>query len=177
MDALIYGLKTLRIPAIATAIGLSFISTLATAELKRPTDPDSLAKRVGMTAIYDEGMSGVVAQGFQDDVDYLMEVVDQTGPTDQAPEIALMTVFQVAIPFLSAFSDYTISGVAYDDPEAERVIFNADSTVTPILPDRIGEVAYRDFKAKDSTGAPLGDVVFEDIRLLNNSTIKLIGSD
>lgn len=54
MDDLINGLKTLRIPAIATAIGLSFISAPATAELKRPTDPDSLAKRVGMTAIYDE---------------------------------------------------------------------------------------------------------------------------
>lgn len=177
MDDLINGLKTLRIPAIATAIGLSFISAPATAELKRPTDPDSLAKRVGMTAIYDEGMSGVVAQGFQDDVDYLMEVVDQTGPTDQAPEIALMTVFQVAIPFLSAFSDYTISGVAYDDPEAERVIFNADSTVTLILPDRIGEIAYRNFKARDSSGAAMGDIVFDEIRLLENSTLKLIGTD
>jgi hypothetical protein len=177
MDALINGLKTLRIPQVIFAVGVSLVSTLAAAEFERPTDPDSLAKRVGMTAIYDEGMSGVVAQGFQDDVDYLMAVVEQTGPSDQAPEIALMSVFQITIPFLSAFSDYTISGVAYDDPEAERVIFNADSTVTLILPDRIGEVAYRDFKAKDSTGAPLGDVVFEDIRLLNNSTIKLIGSD
>ena len=177
MDALFNGLKTLRIPSIVAALSLSVISTPVFAEFKRPTDQDSLAKRVGMTAIYDEGMSGVVAQGLQDDVDYLMEVVDQTGPTDQAPEIALMTVFQVAIPFLSAFSEYSISGVAYDDPEAERVIFNSDSTVTLILPDRIGEVAYRDFKAKDSSGAPLGDVVFEDIRLINNSTIKLVGSD
>ena len=177
MDALIYGLKTLRIPAIATAIGLSFISTSATAEFKRPTDPDSLAKRVGMTAIYDEGMSGVVAQGFQDDVDYLMEVVDQTGSTDQAPEIALMTVFQIAIPILPAFSGYTISGVEYDDPESERVIFNADSTVTLVLPDRIGEIAYRDFKARDSSGAAMGDIVFDEIRLLENSTLKLIGTE
>ncbi|SIS76069.1 hypothetical protein SAMN05421686_104158 [Thalassolituus maritimus] len=177
MDALLNGLKTLRIPLTATAIGLSLISISAFAESKRPTDPESLAKRVGMTAIYDEGMSEVVAQGFQDDVDYLMEVVEQTGPNDQAPEIALMTVLQTAIPFLPAFSGYTISGVEYDDPEAERVIFNADATVTLILPDRIGEIAYRDFKARDSSGAAMGDIVFDEIRLLENSTLKLIGTD
>ena len=177
MDALFNGLKTLRIPSIVAALGLSVISASTFAEFKRPTDQDSLAKRVGMTAIYDEGMSGVVAQGFQDDVDYLMEVVDQTGPTDQAPEIALMASIQTALPFLQMFSDYTISGVEYDDPEAERVIFNADATVTLILPDRIGEIAYRDFKAKDSSGAPMGDIIFDDVRLLENSTLKLIGSD
>ena len=177
MDALFNGLKTLRIPSITAALGLGVISASTFAEFKRPTDQDSLAKRVGMTAIYDEGMSGVVAQGFQDDVDYLMEVVDQTGPADQAPEIALMTVLQVAVPFLPAFSGYKITGVEYDDPEAERVIFNSDSTVTLVLPDRIGEIAYWDFKAKDSSGAPLGDVVFDDIRLLENSTLTLIGSN
>lgn len=177
MDALLNGLKTLRIPVIATAIGLSLISISAFAESKIPTDPESLAERVGMTAIYDEGMSEVVAQGFQDDVDYLMEVVEQTGPNNQAPEIALMTVLQTAIPFLPAFSGYTISGVEYDDPEAERVIFNADATVTLILPDRIGEIAYRNFKARDSSGAAMGDIVFDEIRLLENSTLKLIGTD
>ena len=177
MDALLNGLKTLRIPVIATAIGLSLISISAFAESKIPTDPESLAKRVGMTAIYDEGMSEVVAQGCQDDVDFLMEVVEQTGPNDQAPEIALMTVLQTAIPFLPAFSGYTISGVEYDDPEAERVIFNADATVTLILPDRIGEIAYRNFKARDSSGAAMGDIVFDEIRLLENSTLKLIGTD
>ena len=177
MDALLNGLKTLRIPVIATAIGISLISISAFAESKIPTDPESLAERVGMTAIYDEGMSEVVAQGFQDDVDYLMEVVEQTGPNNQAPEIALMTVLQTAIPFLPAFSGYTISGVEYDDPEAERVIFNADATVTLILPDRIGEIAYRDFKARDSSGAAMGDIVFDEIRLLENSTLKLIGTD
>lgn len=177
MDALSNGLKTFRIASMVTAIGLSIVSTSAFAEFKRPTDPDSLAKRVGMTAIYDEGMSDVVAQGFQDDIDYLMEVVDQTGPTDQAPEIALMASIQTALPFLQVFSGYTISGVEYDDPEAERVIFNADATVTLILPDRIGEIAYRDFKARDSSGAPMGDIIFDDVRLLENSTLKLIGSD
>ncbi len=177
MDALSNGLKTFRIASLVTTVGLSIMSTSAFAEFKRPTDPDSLAKRVGMTAIYDEGMSGVVAQGFQDDIDYLMEVVDQTGPTDQAPEIALMAVLQTAIPFLPAFSGYTITGIEYDDPEAERVIFNADATVTLILPDRIGEIAYRDFKAKDSSGAPMGDIIYDDVRLLETSTLKLIGSD
>jgi hypothetical protein len=177
MDALFNGLKTFRIASLVTTIGLSIMSTSAFAEFKRPTDPDSLAKRVGMAAIYDEGMSGVVAQGFQDDIDYLMEVVDQTGPSDQAPEIALMAALQTAIPFIPAFSGYTITGIEYDDPDAERVIFNADATVTLILPDRIGEIAYRDFKARDSSGAPMGDIIFDDVRLLENSTLKLIGSD
>ena len=88
-----------------------------------------------------------------------------------------MAVLQTAIPFLPAFSGYTITGIEYDDPEAERVIFNADATVTLILPDRIGEIAYRDFKARDSSGAAMGDIIFDDVRLLENSTLKLIGSD
>jgi hypothetical protein len=177
MDTRSKGLSRFPLKLIAVATCLGMLSGHSIAETKRPTDPASLAKRVGMTAIYDDGMSDVVAQGFSEDVDYLMDVIDQTGPSDQAPETALMTVLQIALPFLPAFSGYEISGIQYDDPEAERVIFNADATVTLVLPDRIGEIAYRDFKAKDSNGAALGDVIFSDIRLLDNSTLRLVGSD
>ena len=48
MDALSNGLKTFRIASLVTTVGLSIMSTSAFAEFKRPTDPDSLAKRVGI---------------------------------------------------------------------------------------------------------------------------------
>ena len=177
MDTRLKGFSRFPLKLIMVSTCLGLLSGYSVAETKRPTDPASLAKRVGMTAIYDDGMSKVVAQGFREDLDYLMAVVDQSGPTDQAPEIALMAAIQSAMPFLSVFTGYEISGIQYDDPEAERVIFNADATVTLVLPDRIGEIAYRDFKAKDSSGAALGDVIFSDIHLLDNSTLRLIGSD
>jgi len=173
MDAFTNGRTFAKSRILCTLLSSICVASSAFADTKRPTDPDSLAKRVGMTAIYDEGMSDVVAQGLKEDVQYLEGVVDQTGPTNQAPEIALMSALQIALPFLSTFSDYTISGVEYDDANAERVIFNADQTVTLILPDRIGEVAYIDFKARDNSGAPLGNLKFNNIRLLENSNITL----
>jgi len=177
MDAFTNGRTLTTSKILCTMLTLLGVAASAYSEPTRPTDPESLAKRVGMTAIYDEGMSDVVAQGFREDIQYLEEAANQTGPSDQAPEIALMTALQIAIPFLPTLTDYTISGVEYDDPNAERVVFNADETVTLILPDRIGEVAYIDFKARDSEGESMGDLRFNNIRLYENSTLTLISGD
>ena len=138
-----------------------------------PSDPASLAARVGMKWVEDDFMSAHVAQGFADNVEYLENVMNQTVPTDEAPETALMTATQVVVPFLQLFTDYEMSGVEYDDPLADQVIFNEDETVTLILPDRIGEIAYRNFKARDSSGAALGDIYLNDIELFEGSQIIL----
>ncbi|MEK9711299.1 MAG: hypothetical protein VW258_01925, partial [Thalassolituus sp.] len=74
---------------------------------------------------------------------------------------------------LPAFTGYEMTGIEYDDPLADKVIYNEDQTVSLILPNRIGEIAYRDFKAMDSSGAALGDIIFSEIELLDGSQLIL----
>ncbi|MEK9711298.1 MAG: hypothetical protein VW258_01920, partial [Thalassolituus sp.] len=87
--------------------GCAFASSYAVAEAQEesgvapvlPSDPASLAARVGMKWVEDDTMSAHVAQGFADNVEYLENVIEQTGPVDQAPETALMTTVEIVLPF------------------------------------------------------------------------------
>jgi len=145
----------------------------ASGHADRPTDPASLAARVGMEFISETDMSELTAKGLQDNVPYLENVVNQTGPDSAAPETAIMATLEVVLPFLNFMSGYEITDIEYDDPSGPRTIINGDDTVSLILPHRIGAVTYNEFRVLDSNGAPLGELVFSDIELKENSQIIL----
>jgi hypothetical protein len=132
------------------------------------------ARLGGMPYIQEDELSGVTAFGISEDIAYLQNVANQTGPDDDVAATALMAIFEIAVPGFGLLSEYTVTGVEYSDPNTEKSLVNADGSITVVIPDRIAEIAFYDLSFGDSEDAtPMGDLFFRDIRLIEGSRIIL----
>ena len=116
----------------------------------------------------------MTAFGISEDIAYLQNVANQTGPDDDVAATTLMAIFEIAVPGFGLLSDYTVTGVEYSDPNAEKSLVNADGSITVVIPDRIAEIAFYDLSFGDSEEVtPMGDLFFRDISLIEGSRIIL----
>lgn len=135
---------------------------------------DELYNRMHMAPLNNDYMDNVSAQGIREDVDYLIDMADNGGPDDEAGQRSFTFLVQTLLAGLNLVTDYEISDISYDDPEAERVVVNDDGSIRVLMPSRIGEIAYRNMSVKGQEGAPFGDLFFRDIRTTEGSNVVLI---
>lgn len=157
------------------AITMSAISISTSAEvLTVNSSQEAMSERAGMPFIEEGDLSNVTAFGISEDIAYLQNIANQTGPDDDVAATALMAIFEIAVPGFGLLSDYTVSGVEYDDPSGDKSIINNDGTITVVIPDRIGEILFNNFTfGDDENSSPLGVLSFRDIKLIPGSRIIL----
>lgn len=135
---------------------------------------DELYSRMHMAPLENDTMDSVSAQGIRDNADYLIDMTNNGGPDDEAGERTFMFFLESLLAGLELMTDYEISDISYDDPDARIITQNDDGSITVLLPSRIGEIAYRDLAVKGQEDSPLGDLFFRDIRTAPGSNVVLI---
>lgn len=176
-------LKALTVKKYVLGFGALTLSTVYPAFsgelLTVNSSHEAMSERLGgLTYIQEKALSEVTAFGISEDIAYLQGVANQTGPDDDVAATALIAIFDVAVPGFGLLSDYTVTGVEYSDPSADKSTLNNDGTITVLIPDRIGEIAFYDLsfgEAEETT--PMGDLFLRDIRLLEGSRIILHPAD
>jgi len=133
-----------------------------------------LEARTGMKGISDSLLSEVNAYGVREDSQYLIDLANNNGPDELGGQKFMMVLLQTVLPGLHFVSDYQITDVEYDDPEAPRSTINEDGTITLKLPSRIGEISYIDMRIGSATNAIIGNLRFKDIQLRPTSTVTLV---
>ncbi len=131
-----------------------------------------LEKRVGMKSLDEMDMGDITAQGLEENVAYLTDVMNGTASDENATESATMAIFESVLPGLNLLTDYEISGVEYYE-DGPVTTLNADGSLTVQVPKRIAEIAFRDFNIKGSNGPAFGDLVIKDLRMSPDSSITI----
>jgi len=131
-----------------------------------------LEKRVGMKSLDEIDMGDITAQGLQDNVAYLTDVINGDASDENATESATMAMFESVLPGLNLLTDYEISGVEYYE-DGPITTLNADGSLSVQVPKRIAEIAFRDINVRGSNGPAMGDLIIKDLRMTPESSITL----
>ncbi|TNC92975.1 MAG: hypothetical protein CSH36_01750 [Thalassolituus sp.] len=131
-----------------------------------------LEKRVGMKSLDEMDMGDITAQGLQDNVAYLTDVINGDASDENATESATMAMFESVLPGLNLLTDYEISGVEYYE-DGPVTTLNADGSLSVQVPKRIAEIAFRDINVRGSNGPAMGDLIIKDLRMTPESSITL----
>ena len=131
-----------------------------------------LEKRVGMKSLEDMDMGDITAQGLQENVAYLQDVLNGNASDEDASTASTMAMFESVLPGLNLLTDYEISGVEYYE-DGPVTTLNADGSLSVQVPKRIAEIAFRNLNVKGSDGPAMGDLIIKDLRMTPESSITL----
>jgi len=167
-----------RLVAAASAMLLGplqpFMATAnASIEQTQMASQAELEKRVGMKSLDEMDMGDVTAQGLQENVAYLTDVINGDASDANASESATMAIFESVLPGLNLLTDYEISGVEYYNPDGPITTMNPDGSLSVQVPKRIGEIAFRNLNIKGSNGPAMGELYIKDLRMTPESSITL----
>jgi len=127
----------------------------------------------GLTALSDQDMGTVTAQGASENLDRLQNIMANTLDTSDGGQNSLETITSLLLPATDLFdADIEMSNVTYG--KGQTNVLNADGSIEVALPTHIGEVAFRNVRVQGSENATLGDLFIKDIDLSNvNATIRI----
>lgn len=127
----------------------------------------------GLTALSDQDMGTVTAQGASENLDRLQNIMANTLDTSDGGQNSLETITSLLLPATDLFdADIEMSNVTYG--KGQTNVLNADGSIEIALPTHIGEVAFRNVRVQGSENATLGDLFIKDIDLSNvNATIRI----
>lgn len=144
----------------------------ASIEQTQMASQSELEKRVGMKSLEDMGMGDITAQGLQENVAYLQDVLNGNASDEDASTASTMAMFESVLPGLNLLTDYEISGVEYYN-DGPVTTLNADGSLSVQVPKRIAEIAFRNLNVKGSDGPAMGDLIIKDLRMTPESSITL----
>lgn len=144
----------------------------ASIEQTQMASQSELEKRVGMKSLEDMGMGDITAQGLQENVAYLQDVLNGNASDEDASTASTMAMFESVLPGLNLLTDYEISGVEYYS-DGPVTTLNADGSLSVQVPKRIAEIAFRNLNVKGSDGPAMGDLIIKDLRMTPESSITL----
>jgi len=144
----------------------------ASIEQTQMASQSELEKRVGMKALEDMDMGDITAQGLQDNVAYLQDVLNGNASDEDASTASTMAMFETVLPGLNLLTDYEISGVEYYE-DGPITTLNEDGSLTVQAPKRIAEIAFRNLNIKGVDGPAMGDLIIKDLRMTPESSITL----
>jgi hypothetical protein len=120
----------------------------------------------GLTALTDQDMGNVTAQGASNNLDRLQGIIEGTLDTSDNGQNPLETLTGLLLPATDLFdADIEISNVTYAD--GPRNVLKADGSISVALPTHIGQIAFKNVRVQGSEGQQLGDLFIKDIDLSN----------
>lgn len=118
----------------------------------------------GLTALSDDMLGDVTAQGAMQNYNQLLDVVSGSLENDGQDLDSLKSVAGLLLPATDLFdAEMEVSGVSYAD--GPRTTVNADGSVGIALPTHIEKIAFKNVRIKGSTQDHIGDLTINDINL------------
>jgi hypothetical protein len=130
-------------------------------------------KSSGLTPLNDQDMGNVTAQGVNENLDRLQNILNNTLDTSDGGQNSLETLTGLLLPATDLFdADIEMSNVTYGN--GHKNVLHADGSIEIALPTHIGQIAFKNVRVQGSENASLGDLFIKDIDLSNvNATIRL----
>jgi hypothetical protein len=127
----------------------------------------------GLTALSDQDMGDVTAQGVSDNIGRLQDILENTLDTSDNGQNSLETIANLLLPAANLFdADVEMSDISYADGRTNTL--NADGSIGIALPTHIGQIAFKNVRVQGSDSGHLGDLYIKDIDLSNvSATIRM----
>lgn len=127
----------------------------------------------GLTALTDKYMGDVTAQGLNENLGRLQEIMANTLDTSDNGQNSLETLAGLLLPAADLFdADIEMSNVTYGNGHKNTI--NTDGTIEIALPTHIGQVAFKNVRVVGSEDSTFGDLYIKDIDLSKvNAKIRL----
>jgi hypothetical protein len=127
----------------------------------------------GLKAMTDSDMGDITAQGVNNNIPTIQDILANTLDTSDNGESTLATLGNLLMPASDLLdADVEMSNVTY--AEGPRTQLNADGSIDVALPTHIGQIAFKNVRVQGSEGSTLGDLFIKDIDLSNvDVTIRL----
>ena len=149
---------------------------MASASIERdPISTEQVIEKTssGLTPLNDKDMGNVTAQGVNENLDRLQNILSNTLDTSDNGQNSLETLTSLLLPATDLFdADIEMSNVTYGN--GHKNVLNSDGSIEIALPTHIGQIAFKNVRVQGSENASLGDLFIKDIDLSNvNATIRL----
>jgi hypothetical protein len=127
----------------------------------------------GLSALTDQDMGNVTAQGASDNLNRLQDIMANTLDTSDGGQNSLETIARLLLPATDLFdADIEMSNVTYG--KGHKNVLNADGSIEIALPTHIGQIAFKNVRVQGSVNSSLGDLYIKGIDLSNvNATIRI----
>jgi hypothetical protein len=127
----------------------------------------------GLTALSDQYMGKVTAQGVSDNLDRLQDILANTLDASDSGQNSLETLANLLLPAANLFdADLEMSDITY--AEGRENTLNPDGSIAIALPTHIGQIAFKNVRVQGSENSQLGDLYIKNIDLSNvSATISI----
>lgn len=120
----------------------------------------------GLTAMTDTDMGEITAQGVNNNVPNIQDILANTLDTSDNGQNTLETLGNLLLPASDLFdADVEMTDVTYAD--GPRTTLNADGSIGVALPTHIGQLSFKNVRVQGSEGGQLGDLFIKGIDLSN----------